>query len=78
MPARFKNPLNFCVGESPLKIEMCLTLLGTKDRQLLYFRFLSMDYLMLSIAFLDDLIVASLTWKTSPDLLAGGMNRMVT
>ena len=31
------NPLYLCVGDSPERIETCLTLLGVKERQLLYF-----------------------------------------
>ncbi len=34
---RLMNPLNFCVVDYPDKMEMCLTSLGEKDRQLLYF-----------------------------------------
>ena len=37
IPAKFKNPLYFCYGDSPDKIEMCWTELGAKDKQLLTF-----------------------------------------
>lgn len=39
IPAKFRNPLYFCSGDSPDKIEMCWTELGAKERQL--FTFLS-------------------------------------
>lgn len=37
MAIKLMNPLYFWVGDSPERIEMCLTLLGVKERQLLYF-----------------------------------------
>lgn len=58
MPARLMNPRNRCVGDSPLKMEICLTLLGTKARQLLYLWFLSMDSLISAMAVLLDLMQA--------------------
>lgn len=39
IPAKFRNPLYFCSGDSPDKIEMCWTELGANERQL--FTFLS-------------------------------------
>lgn len=44
IPIKFINPLYFCVSDSPLRIEMCLTLLGINERQLLYFLFVPMTY----------------------------------
>lgn len=72
-PARLINPRNFWVGDYPLKIDICLTRLGTNAKQLLYFLFLSMFSLSPSIAILEDLIVASLTWKISPLFFTGGI-----
>jgi hypothetical protein len=37
MTIKLINPLYLCVGDSPERIEICRTLLGVKDRQLLYF-----------------------------------------
>lgn len=37
MAIRFINPRYFWVGDSPERMEICLTLLGEKERQLLYF-----------------------------------------
>lgn len=37
IPARFKNPLYFCSGDYPDKIEMCCTELGINDKQLFTF-----------------------------------------
>jgi hypothetical protein len=37
MAIRLINPRYFCVGDSPERMETCLTLLGVKERQLLYF-----------------------------------------
>jgi len=37
MPAKFKNPLYFCSGDSPDKIEICWTELGANDKQLFIF-----------------------------------------
>ena len=37
IPARLRNPLNFCYGDYPDKIEICWTELGTNDKQLLNF-----------------------------------------
>lgn len=37
IPARFRNPLYFCSGDSPDRMEMCWTELGANDRQLLIF-----------------------------------------
>lgn len=71
-PARLINPLNFWVGDYPLKIEICFTLLGMNERQLLYFLFLSIVYLIFYIAVFEDFIVASLIWLTFYDFLAGG------
>lgn len=34
---RFKKPRYFWVGDSPESMEICLTLLGENERQLLYF-----------------------------------------
>lgn len=76
-PAKFKNPRNLWVGDSPLKIDMCFTLLGTNARQLLYFLFLSIDYLIPSIADFDAVMVANLTWKISPLFFAGGIYKIV-
>lgn len=76
-PAKFMNPLNFCVGDYPLKIEMCFTLLGTKAKQLLYFRFLSMESLISEMAAFEDFIVTIFTWNIYPLFLAGGMYNIV-
>jgi hypothetical protein len=36
-PIRLIKPLNFWVGDSPERMEICLTELGVNERQLLYF-----------------------------------------
>jgi hypothetical protein len=72
-PAKFINPRNFWVGDYPLKIEICLTLLGINARQLLYFLCLSIFYLISAIVGFDALIVARAIWKNSPVVLTGGI-----
>lgn len=72
MPAKLINPLNFWVGDSPLKIEICFTRLGINARQLLYFRFLSIAYFIYSMVALDDVTVTSRVWLTDYDFLAAG------
>ena len=51
------NPLNLWTGDSPDKIEICCTLLGTKDKQLLYF-FYGHAYKIYYMHILEALIVA--------------------
>lgn len=72
-PAKFMNPLNFWVGDYPLKIEICFTILGIKARQLLYFLCLSILSLIPAIVDFDALIVANGIWKYSPVFFTGGM-----
>lgn len=62
-PTKFKNPRNFCVGDSPLRIDMCFNLLGANDRQLLYFLFLPITSRIYEIADFELLIVARFIWK---------------
>lgn len=72
MPAKLINPLNFWVGDSPLKMEICFTRLGINARQLLYFRFLSIAYLIYEMVAFDDVTVTNLVWLTDYDFLAAG------
>ena len=57
---RLMNPLYFCVVDYPDKIETCLTSLGLKERQLLYF-LEGQSPLISLIHFYVDLIVTTYT-----------------
>lgn len=77
-PAKLMKPRNLCVGDYPLRIEMWVTLLGTKARQLLYLLCLFIASASSWMAPFDDLIVASLIIYFLPSVSAGGMRYIVS
>jgi hypothetical protein len=72
MPAKLMNPRNLWMGDYPLSIEMCLTLLGTNDKQLLYFLYWSTTSLISLMSCWEDRIVKRGMGSSSPSLLTGG------
>jgi hypothetical protein len=70
--AKFMNPRNLCVGDYPLNIEICLTLLGINDRQLLYLLFSSIAYLISLMVSFDALTVTRGICSLDPSFLVGG------
>jgi hypothetical protein len=71
--AKLMNPRNRWVGDSPLNIEICLTLLGINDKQLLCFIFSSIASLISVIAIFEPLIVTNGICYRYPLLLVGGI-----
>jgi len=72
-PAKLMKPRNLCVGDYPLRIDICVSRLGTKARQLLYLLCLFIAYLSYWMAPFDDLIVANLIIYFFPSVSAGGI-----
>jgi hypothetical protein len=57
IPPKLINPLNLWTGDSPERMEMCCTLLGTNDKQLLNF-FYGQAYKIYYMHIFEALIVA--------------------
>lgn len=62
MAIRLMKPLYFWVGDSPERMEMCLTLLGVKERQLLYLRGEQSDAMSLMQCLVDAIVAITISW----------------